>query len=453
MNTDYQVLLTPTLPTLTDKALQIKRSSTDCVNRPGGGMILCMRLLLIIAIGIFTPVVHAANLLFKSNFGSGVSLGTPTNFYPNGSGTGAVQYITGTDKETGYNWPIKALGATFSGTQLITIDPVTPSTIGNYISNEIRSVTGPKGKPINELFQNVKIKGPVGQAGSQAPLLIQRPWTIGDVNDLYITYWFKFPADLASKLNSEVSSGNWRMQFEFKTGGYNNTYAGDYRIATNVMKDTDGKLYWMTKGDNVANGPWPKIDYWREDNHAVLVPVDTWFKYEVYWHRSSGSDGRYWAAVNGEVIVDHHGPNMGDYNLPITRIFVNNSYSGGYATVESHTTGLEIWDGFPCGVGVSCYDGDASPPSVPSSLVLKMSKYTTSALVSLTWTASSDNVGVAGYNIYRNGTKIGVNTSTDTNFSDPISGAATGIVYSYTVKALDAAGNLSATSSVASAVY
>jgi hypothetical protein len=453
LNTDYQVLLTHTLPTLTDKVLQIKRSSADCINRPGVGMMLFMIFLFVSTIGFTTPAVHAAKLLFKSNFGSGVSLGMPTKFYSNGSGTGAWQSITGTDKETGYTWPITALGATFSGVQLIVIDPVTSSTIGNYISNEIRSVTGPNGKPINGLYQNVKIKGPVGQAGSQDSLLIQRPWTIGDVNDLYITYWFKYPADLASKLDSTVSSGNWRMQSGFKTGGYNNTHAGDYRIETHVMKGVDGVLYWMTKADNVANGPWPRVDYWRENNYAVPVPLDTWFKYEVYWHRSSGSDGRYWAAVNGEVIVDHYGPNMGDYNLPITRIFVNNSYSGGYATVESHSTGLEIWNGFPCGAGVSCYDYDISPPSVPTSLALKISKYTSSAMVSLSWEASSDSVGVTGYNIYRNGKKIGVTTSIDTNFSDSLSGAATGILHSYTVKALDAAGNLSAASSVASVIY
>ena len=415
-------------------------------------MTVFMILLFVITIGLTIPAVHAAKLLFQSNFGSGVSLGVPTNFYPSGSGTGAWQYITGKDKETGYTWPITALGATFSGIQLITNDPVTASTIGNYISNEIRPVLGPKGKSVNEIFQNVKIKGPVGTASSQTPFLIQRPWTIGDVNGLYITYWFKYPADLTSKLDSSVSSGNWRVQFEFKTGGYNNTYAGDYRIVTNVMKDTDGTLYWMTKADNQANGPWPRVDYWREDNHAVPIPLDKWFKYEVFWKRSSGSDGRFWAAVNGEEIVDHRGANMGNYDLPITRIIVNNTYSGGYANVESHLTGLELWDGFPCGEGVSCYNYDVTPPSVPSSLVLKMSKYTTSALVSLTWTASSDNVSVTGYNIYRNGTKIGV-TTTITSYSDALSGTAKGAIYNYTVKAFDAADNLSAESRVVSTVY
>ena len=45
---------------------------------------------------VLAPIAHAANLLFKSNFGSGVSLSAPTAFYTNG----AWQYLTGTDSET-----------------------------------------------------------------------------------------------------------------------------------------------------------------------------------------------------------------------------------------------------------------------------------------------------------------------------------------------------------------
>ena len=213
----------------------------------------------------------------------------------------------------------------------------------------------------------------------------------------------------------------------------------------------DNQLYWVAQVYNVANGRWPRVDYWAEENHVVPVPVDKWLKFEVFWHCSSGSDGRFWAAVNGDVIVDHHGPNMGDYNLPITRIFVNDAYSGGYASIESHSTGLEIWDNFPCGEGVSCHNYDVAAPSVPSSLVLKTSKYTSSAGVSLTWAASTDNVGVAGYAIYRNGKKIGVTTKT--SFNDILSGGATGAIYGYTIMAIDAADNLSAASSIVSTVY
>ena len=55
----------------------------------------------------------------------------------------------------------------------------------------------------------------------------------------------------------------------------------------------------------------------------------------------------------------------------------------------------------------------------------------------LTWNAASDNVGVTGYNVFRNGTQVG--TSTSTSYTD--SGLTASTAYSYTVKARDAAGN------------
>lgn len=404
--------------------------------------------MVIIAVMTLTATqAQAAKILFRSNFSSGVSISTPYGFY----GNGAWQQITGTDSDTGHSWPIRALGANFSGIQLITGDPVEPSTIGNYITNTIRTVAGPFGT-INELFQNVKLKGDVGEATSQSPFLITRPSTIGDVKDLYFSYWFKYSDDLASKLDSAVTNGNWRAQFSFKTGGYGgNAASGDYRIAINVLKRKDGKLIWLTKGDSDANGPVPDDTYWYETNEVVPVPVGTWFKFEVYWHRSSGSDGRFWAAVNGQEIVDYRGPNTGIYNLPITRIIAHNAYSGGYGPVQSSITGFEIWDGFPCGIGVSCYNFDKTAPTVPASPTGRLTKFSSFGSVALAWLPSTDNVAVANYIIYRNGTRIGV--SVTPNFIDTISGSSKGAIYSYTVRALDAAGNYSSMSSAIPIVY
>ncbi|PTQ75410.1 hypothetical protein C8R26_1242 [Nitrosomonas oligotropha] len=448
MNNSYYLLPSNNSRATISEAALFNQYETDKAITPNAGTTYFVMMLLILVLGFFvTPAAYSANLLFKSNFGPGVSLTPPTGFYANG----AWQYLSGTDKETGFSWPVKALGSDFSGIQLITADPISSSTIGNYITNEVRSVIGPKGNSIQELFQNVKINGALGQAGSQAPLLIKRPWTIGDVSNFYMTYWFKYPADFPSKLTRDVPGAGWRTQFEVKTGGYLNDWQGDYRIGITIIKGLDGQLYWQTKGDNVANGPWPRIDYWTIDNQTVAVPVDKWFKFEVYWHRSNGSDGRFWAAVDGQVIADYHGPNMGDYNLPVTRIMVNNPYSGSYTTVESHSTGLEVWDGFPCGDGVSCYNYDTTAPTTPASLTSKLSNYGTAARIALSWSKSSDNVAVAGYKVYRNGANIAATTAN--TFNDVISGSAKGTLYNYTVKAIDAAENLSAESTAALVTY
>ncbi|MEN6536532.1 MAG: Ig-like domain-containing protein, partial [Bryobacteraceae bacterium] len=83
---------------------------------------------------------------------------------------------------------------------------------------------------------------------------------------------------------------------------------------------------------------------------------------------------------------------------------------------------------------------DTAAPSVPSGLNAQVQS--TSA-VNLSWTASTDNVAVTGYKVYRDGTQVG--TIATTTYSDTGLTAAT--PYTYAVAAFDAAGNVSAQSS------
>ncbi|MFG1710314.1 glycosyl hydrolase family 18 protein [Nonomuraea sp. M3C6] len=87
---------------------------------------------------------------------------------------------------------------------------------------------------------------------------------------------------------------------------------------------------------------------------------------------------------------------------------------------------------------------DTSAPTVPGNL---RSTGVTSNSVSLAWNASTDNVGVTGYEVYRGGTLI--TTVTGTSHTD--SGLSASTAYSYTVRARDAAGNRSANSNSVSA--
>jgi subtilisin family serine protease len=82
---------------------------------------------------------------------------------------------------------------------------------------------------------------------------------------------------------------------------------------------------------------------------------------------------------------------------------------------------------------------DVTAPSAPSNLVLGS---VSSTKVLLSWTASTDTVGVVGYNIMRNGVKIGVVSST--SYTDITVTASSS--YTYTVTAFDLAGNISAPS-------
>ncbi len=86
---------------------------------------------------------------------------------------------------------------------------------------------------------------------------------------------------------------------------------------------------------------------------------------------------------------------------------------------------------------------DTTAPSAPSSLARTLSGFT----VRLTGRASTDNVGVQSYTIYRGGVAVGTSTTpayTDT--TAPLAKTST-----YTVRARDAAGNVSAVSNSVSA--
>lgn len=312
-------------------------------------------LMSILLLSVCSESYAAATRLFKSNFGKGVTLAAPSAIFP--TGTGAWRYITGTDQETGSTWPPKIGGGiNFSALQIITRGQVTSKTIGNYYEAGIRQIPELQ-TPIRELYQIMKEPGVVGDCCDQIPLILQGGWKSGDIKELYISYWFRHRADLAEQLRT----GGWRVQFEFKTGGYNNTSGGDYRIGTTI-RYRNGKLVWVTEGDTNANAPVkdiPIVTKWKADNSTdnIVVPVPTgqWFKYEIYWKRSAYNDGHFWSAVNGQVIVNRFGPNMGKFSLPITRIMVNNAYSGAKNPVESRTTGFEVWSSWPCGIGKSCY--------------------------------------------------------------------------------------------------
>jgi len=94
---------------------------------------------------------------------------------------------------------------------------------------------------------------------------------------------------------------------------------------------------------------------------------------------------------------------------------------------------------------------DTQPPTNPSNLIATASS---SSQIDLSWTASTDNVGVTSYQVDRcQGTACTtfaqIGTSSVASFNDL--GLAAGTTYRYRVRAADAAGNVSANSSIVTA--
>jgi chitodextrinase len=86
---------------------------------------------------------------------------------------------------------------------------------------------------------------------------------------------------------------------------------------------------------------------------------------------------------------------------------------------------------------------DTTAPTAPTNLI---SNSITQSTFSLSWTASTDSVGVTGYKIYKDGILLG--TSTTTSFA--VTGLTSATTYSFTVSAYDTATNSSILSSALS---
>lgn len=120
-----------------------------------------------------------------------------------------------------------------------------------------------------------------------------------------------------------------------------------------------------------------------------------------------------------------------------------------------HVGGLAVWNG-ALHIGISGGAGraeiraveliaDRAPPTAPT---LVQANATGASMVRLTWQAASDDTGVRGYQIWRDGVRAG--TSLTTEFLD--SGLTANTSYSYRVAAFDAVQNSSPLSAPVSVV-
>jgi len=127
----------------------------------------------------------------------------------------------------------------------------------------------------------------------------------------------------------------------------------------------------------------------------------------------------------------------------ITDITSGTSYMvTGLNDATTYTYAVDAYD--PAGnvsqtsASASATTPDTEPPSVPGNLALALGTGT----INLSWSASTDNVGVAGYTIFRDGEVLG--TTTQLTYSDTT--VVEGSTYTYAVAAYDADGNSSAQS-------
>lgn len=126
------------------------------------------------------------------------------------------------------------------------------------------------------------------------------------------------------------------------------------------------------------------------------------------------------------------------YNLDITK------YTNGNHTIYARATDTIGQTALSSTITVNVQNSDTIAPTNPTNLSATATAYNN---VNLTWTASTDNVGVNVYYVVRDGVTIKQLPGTSTSFSDSTANAST--TYNYYVIAQDAVGNTSANSNTA----
>ncbi|MFE5898802.1 cellulase family glycosylhydrolase [Streptomyces sp. NPDC056488] len=229
------------------------------------------------------------------------------------------------------------------------------------------------------------------------PLVFQQPWFQGDWNrttlerDVWDPNWLY----LHKENTAPLLIGEWGG---FLDNGPNQKWMTALRdlIAENRIHQT----FWCLNPNSGDTGGLLLNDWatWDEAKYALLKPA--------LWQ----SGGKF-------VGLDHQ-----------VRL-------GGAGS----TTGISLADLY----GGGDPGGDTQAPTAPAALTAPAK---TSTSVSLSWTPSTDNVGVTGYDVYRGTTRVG--TSAATSYTD--TGLTANTAYAYTVRARDAAGNVSAASTALS---
>ena len=147
------------------------------------------------------------------------------------------------------------------------------------------------------------------------------------------------------------------------------------------------------------------------------------------------------AAIGWSYSSSTHGSACGSLSAPAS---IDRVFHFLLVTVDGSTVTVAPTDELGRTFDVQTYrfgTADTTPPTVPTGLKAAA----TASSVTLTWAASTDNVAVKGYRVFRNGKRIATTGPTPSYVDTKVLPSTS---YRYKVKAFDAAGNVSAASAV-----
>ena len=244
---------------------------------------------------------------------------------------------------SGYTWPIELWGGIG---ELQYNSRNTAADVTLSADAEIEHMVGRTGGNTAALHQMLLRRQTEGHS-PQIPYIIRPKGTFTE-HPLYFRFWMK----------SDGNFGLWHMPWQFKA---DDSYRVSLLIETatpNSTGDPEGgepcdrsngnqTPRFVLRGDAADGDP----IYWQMCDNSTAVPVNQWFKIEIYFDRGivSGS-GRVWVAINGAEKFDRtiagglHAPGN---TSPISRIMFPQAYGGNTWPRHQWVDDIDLWNGFP----------------------------------------------------------------------------------------------------------
>ncbi|GIE93110.1 discoidin domain-containing protein [Paractinoplanes rishiriensis] len=201
--------------------------------------------------------------------------------------------------------------------------------------------------------------------------------------------------------------------------------------------DGNASTYWESQ--NNAFPQWLQVDLGvvSQVNQVVLKVPPAWGSRTQTLSVSGSNDGSSFSVLksSGGYVFNPSGGNVVTIDFPAAGArFVRVVVTGNTGWPAGQISELEVYG--PA-------SGDTQAPGAPGNLVLTQPA---AGQIRLTWSASTDNVGVTGYDVYANG---GLRTSLGAGVLSFTDSQPDSLTVAYYVRARDAAGNVSAPSNTA----
>lgn len=313
-------------------------------------------------------------------------------------------------------------------------------TLGNFNGNSTVLAWPPANPPAQtitatesfEPLTTCDLTAPTAPSGLTAtavsPTTIDLSWTAGTDNvgvTSYKVFRDNSPSPMATVIGTTFSDTGLAPSTTHSYKVIASDVAGNLSPASNIATAT-------TPADTAAPS--------APTNLAAVAPNST--TVNLSWTASTDNVG----VVSYKVFRDGS-------TTPIATVSETSFSDVGLAVGSTHSYAVTAVDGAnnesagSATVVITTPGADVTPPSTPTNLTATGAG---ASVIDLSWTASTDNFGVVGYKVFRDGGATEIATvTTGTSFSDV--GLAVGSTHSYTVAAFDAANNQSAQSTSASA--